>query len=218
MDILSQMMRLPFSLVAMSVEPFLRMARDADAYSYDRRPPGPMMPFSGGLPAPAMQSLQPNYSPPPAFAPPPAPPLQASASLASVLGGASRREDLGDNMVKVLRWWIVWTKPDEEDVFKDSNKVVNYPTNMGSITSQILLEWARDESAHLKNLRDQGLTLSPKEKKVERALVNTKDWRYLQVKTELVERYALEDKYYDRRQTHAQERIADYIGGDHGDE
>lgn len=217
MDILSQMMRLPFSLVAMTVEPFLRMARDADPYSYDRRPPAPMMPFSMGIPAPAMQSLQPTYSAPPAF-PPPTAPLQTSASLASVLGAASRREDLGDNMVKVLRWWIVWTKPDEEDVFQDSNKVVNYPTNMGSVASQILLEWARDESAHLKALRDQGLTLSTKEKKVERALANTKDWRYLQVKTELVERYALEDKHYDKRQTKAQERIADYIGGDHGEE
>ena len=104
-------------------------------------------------------------------------------------------------MVKVLRWWIVWTKADEEDVFEDGNKVVNYPTNLGSISSQILLQWASNNK-HLIGADESGL--SGRERKVKYALENSDDWRYLQVKTELVERYALEDKHYDKRQTKAQ--------------
>lgn len=208
MDILSQMFRLPFTLVAMSVEPFLQMARDADSYTYERRPSAALMSRPAGLPAPSMQSLQPSYSQPGNYSAPQAP-LQSSTSLASVLGsngsGMSRREDLGDNMVKVLRWWIVWTKADEEDVFEDGNKVVNYPTNLGSISSQILLQWASNNK-HLIGADESGL--SGRERKVKYALENSDDWRYLQVKTELVERYALEDKHYDKRQTKAQERIA----------
>jgi hypothetical protein len=209
MDILSQMFRLPFTLVAMSVEPFLQMARDADSYTYERRPSAALMSRPAGLPAPSMQSLQPSYSHPGNYSAPQAP-LQSSTSLASVLGsngsGLSRREDLGDNMVKVMRWWIVWTKADEEDVFEDGNKVVNYPTNLGSISSQILLGWAKDESERLRDL-DRS-RWSDKDHKISFALEHPDDWRYLQVKTELVERYALEDKHYDKRQTKAQERIA----------
>lgn len=188
MDILTQMMRLPFSVVAMSLEPFLQMARDSDTYSYDRRPSNGMAlrppAAAPALPSPAGQAYA------------PAPSSQSSVSLASVLSGSTRREDMNDNMVKVLRWWIVWTKPDEEDVILDGNKVVNYPTNPGSVASQILLKWAKDHEH---------------EPRYAKYLSNPDDWRYLQVKTEMVERYQLEEKHYDRRQTKAQEKIANSL-------
>jgi hypothetical protein len=214
MDILSQMIRLPFTLVAMSVEPFLQMARDADSYTYERRPSAALMSRPAGLPAPAMQSLQPSYSNPGPYSAPQGP-MQASTSLASVLGNggaSSRREDLGDNMVKVLRWWIVWTKADEEEVFRQGDKVINYPTNPGSLASQILLGWAQDQERRFHNVNRESLQ-DPTDRKIYDALQNRDDWRYLQVKTELVERYALEDKHYDKRQTKAQERIAEELGG-----
>jgi hypothetical protein len=95
-------------------------------------------------------------------------------------------------MIKVLKYWIVWTKPDEEEVLYSENKVFAYPTDPGSVSSQILLEWAKANAG------------DPR-------LADTKDWRYLHVKTEMVERYALEEKHYDRRQTRAQEKIANSL-------
>jgi hypothetical protein len=176
------MMRLPFSVVAMSLEPFLQMARDADSSTYERRPSGGWAPRPS-LPAPIAPS--PVGAP---YAPAVSNP-SASVSLASVLSGSARKEDMNDNMIKVLKYWIVWTKPDEEKVFESGEKVFAYPTDVGSVSSQILLAWASDPSSGAGKL-DQ------------------KDWRYLHVKTELVERYALEEKHYDRRQTYAQEKIA----------
>lgn len=193
MDILTQMMRLPFSMVAMSLEPFLQMARDADGYSPHERRSGGLMPRPIELPLAPAAPLVPAATPFPS----PSPTAQTTASLASVIAGKNgRRDEMNDNMIKVLQYWIVWTKPDEECVLAHGEKVVSYPSNEGSIASQILLGWAKD---------------CEKDPRYGSRLKNRRDWRYLKVKAEMVERYAPEEKYYDRRQTKAQERIAESL-------
>jgi len=133
----------------------------------------------------------------------PAPP-----SLASVLGAAAARgDDLGDNMVKVVQSWIVWTKPDEERPIEGpTTKIVAYPSNPISIAAQVLLKWASDRTDDIRSGR-------PVEPKVVEILNAPEDWRYLQVKTEVIQRYAQEEKHYDKLQTRAQQKIASELGG-----
>lgn len=189
MDILSQIMRLPFDVVAMSIEPFLRMARDAErSTAMDAlRQTSALMPRALSIPSAPPVGL-------PAVVPAGVPagvPVASSLPPLVATGGNHRRDDMNDNLVKLVRYSIVFTKPDEERILSDDEEcqVVNYPTTAEELAAIVLLEWVKDH-------QDNPAVRDPK------------DWRYLKVRLHVIERYAVEDKYYDRRQTQAQEKIA----------
>jgi hypothetical protein len=188
MDIFSQMMRLPFDVVAMSIEPFLRMAREAE------RTAG--MDPQRLLPAALTPRPIPMLSAPPAGVPMPA----VSASPLLAMPPAPRKDDMNDNLVKLVRYSIVFTKPDEEKILNEGEElyVLNYPTTAEELAALLLLTWVKDNQGN-------------------DAIKDPKDWRYLKVRLHIVERYAVEDKYYDRRQTQAQEKIAGGLAKAFGD-
>ena len=103
---------------------------------------------------------------------------------------------MNDDLVKLVRYSIVFTKPDEETILSHNEQcqVINYPTTAEELAALVLLEWVKGHQDH-PALRDQ------------------RDWRYLKVRLHVIERYAVEDKYYDRRQTKAQEKIATALAG-----
>src|SRR5437764_483853 len=106
MDIFSQMMRLPFDVVAMSLEPLLRMARDPERFAGREmlgRTPA-LMPRSVSMPSPPAAGVPVTMG-------------GASALLAST--GASRKDDMNDNLVKLVRYSIVFTKPDAERILSE---------------------------------------------------------------------------------------------------
>ena len=188
MDILSEIMRLPFNVVAMSIEPFLRMARDAErstAMDALRQTPA-LMPRNLSIPSASPVGI------------PAGVPVVSNVPPLGATGGSCRRDDMNDNLVKLVRYSIVFTKPDEEDVLlrhkHEQCKVVNYPTTAEELAAILLLEWVKENQDNP-------------------AIQDPKDWRYLKVRLHVIERYAVEDKYYDRRQTRAQEEIARNTAG-----
>jgi hypothetical protein len=113
---------------------------------------------------------------------------------------APRKDDMNDNLVKLVRYSIVFTKPDEEKILNEGEElyVLNYPTTAEELAALLLLTWVKDNQGN-------------------DAIKDPKDWRYLKVRLHIVERYAVEDKYYDRRQTQAQEKIAGGLAKAFGD-
>jgi hypothetical protein len=180
MDIIMQMCRLPFNIVATTLEPFLRMGREAERAT--------------GLSAPALSApLVPRPAPLPSLPPVAIPAPAALPSFAPPSGGFSRKDDMNDDLIKLVKYRIVYTKPDEEEFLEEGNKLIDYPTNPAELASEVLLGWVKN---HLPN------------PDIDEDLQDPKNWRYLKVRTEVIERYPSEVKYYEKRQTKAQEKIA----------
>src|SRR5262249_5333522 len=155
MDILSQIMRLPFDVVAMSIEPFLRMARDAErSTAMEALRTSALMPRNPSIPSATPVGI-------PAAVPAGVPVVTNLPPLAST-GGSVRRDDMNDNLVKLVRYSIVFTKPDEEKILSDNEQcqVIDYPTTAEELAAIVLLEWVKDHQD-------------------DPALQDQKDWRYL---------------------------------------
>ena len=200
MDFLNQMMKLPFAMIATTLEPFMQIAIEADRLtnSLARGKQSPVL-----IPRPV--ALPPMYPGDGAAGSPPigagqAPPALLSQSPNVIPTTANyRSNDMNDNQVKVIKYRIVYVQPDEEIFLYENTKVIDYATSAEEFSAQMLVGWVAD----LQNGRVQlpRPALLP-------AIANPDNYRYLRIRSEVLDRYQQEDKYYDKRQTKALEVIA----------
>jgi len=192
MDTMTQFMRMPFGMVASSLEAFadaVRQVNGGTACADVSRP----------LPAALLPA-------PPLAAYPQAPPMAAYVNTAGVRDGYSPRRDscsLGDNnlnddMVKLVKWTVLYTKPDEEEFFKQDHEVVNYRADAAQFGGQRMARWIDEHRT---------------EPKVAKILTSKRDLRYLQIAIEVVARYPKGEAEYERRQAQAIEGICGVLGG-----
>jgi len=108
--------------------------------------------------------------------------------------------DLGDDMVKLVKYDIVYIKPDEEDCIACGvTELVNYNTRADQLSAVLIAKYAVREMAK------PGFVKGPK--------YDEDNLRYWRVSLRVQDRYAKEETFYDRRQARAMERIATALGG-----
>src|SRR5262245_19083003 len=132
MDLMSQLMKMPFGMVVSSFETLADTARwmnrGLDTMTSDARTcatalQGPMVGRPPAMPAPPAYV---NVAPP-APAPVPAP---------SYPRHERRCDDLSDDMVMLVKWTIVYSKPDEEKFLATDYDMLNYAANIGQYAGQ----------------------------------------------------------------------------------
>ncbi len=113
-----------------------------------------------------------------------------------------RDSNLNDDMVRLVKYRIVFTKPDHEDVLSSKEETINYRTSVeqyaGLQMARLMVEVYADPNHKY------------------RFLLEKANQRYVKVSVEVLDRFPKEDEYFERRQTEAWERISRAVGGPGG--
>lgn len=108
--------------------------------------------------------------------------------------------DLADDMVKLVKYDIVYTKPDEEHCIQCGvTELVNYNTRADQLSAVLIARYAVREMAKPGFVRND--------------TYDEDNLRYWRVSLRVQDRFAKEEAFYDRRQARAMERIAAALGG-----
>ncbi|MBM3737218.1 MAG: hypothetical protein FJW39_15665 [Acidobacteria bacterium] len=105
--------------------------------------------------------------------------------------------DLGDDMVKLVRWWIVFTKRDQERTIAQGEDIVNYRTSGDQWAGQVMVR----EFQKLDPATRATLAAEP---------------RYVKFHYEVLSRWPQESGHYERRLVEAVEGIRRALEGGGG--
>jgi hypothetical protein len=115
--------------------------------------------------------------------------------------------DLNDDMLKLVRWRVLWTEPDHEASLANGEEFINYRTDSCQYGGQIMVAFigrAQDpnssEHAALTRVVPDGVSG-----------LTADNRRYLRAEMEVLSRQAKEEPRYDQRQTEAMEEIAERL-------
>jgi hypothetical protein len=105
-------------------------------------------------------------------------------------------QDLGGDDLKLVDWWVVYMKPDQERVIANGTKTISYPTAAISLSAQIVAPVVVKANQEL-TAQNQ----SPLEDK------------YIEFRFAVANRFAKRPKEYEKLRTVDTARIADVLEG-----
>lgn len=109
--------------------------------------------------------------------------------------------DLNDDTVKLVRWRILYTRPDYEAQLFEGEELLNYRTRSDQYGGQVMARILTD-AAYVNRIPAD----------VAADLADPRNRRYLRVSLEVLDRFPKEETSYDRRQTEALEGLQRAFG------
>src|SRR5262249_25644588 len=111
-------------------------------------------------------------------------------------------DDLSGDDLKVVRYRVLFTKPDLEVTFKEEQELINYPTNGGSLgglkVGQFMGELGRHEGNRPPKWKKVGDDYPPGARGDRDWSIPLEDQRYIEFQYEVIRREPKQDPYYDR--------------------
>ncbi|MGH9723408.1 MAG: hypothetical protein ACRD8O_24630 [Bryobacteraceae bacterium] len=111
-------------------------------------------------------------------------------------------DNMTDDTVKLVKWTIVFTKPDEEVFLQEGRDIVNYRAMTGQFSGQKMAIFMGGAQSGL-------IPLDPA---LREKILNPLNFRYLNVTIEVEDRFPKQDGEYERRQAQAVESIGRKLG------
>jgi len=185
MDVVTDLIKMPFTATASLMSAVAELTRSLGSSTAGLIGLGGAGTGQPSLPVPVAQPI-------PVPAGPQFPPVREERATMLDL-------DLNDDMVKVVSWRILYTKPDEERVIDSGDdKIVSYRTTGDQWGGQIMTGYFLENQARV-------FAAYPE-------LQREKNRRYVKFSYEVKARFPKEETYYERRQVEALESIAQTMG------
>jgi hypothetical protein len=206
--LLSQIARLPLDVLALGVELVFRtiqglqatMTPGLRATTGSSAPSFPTTPGSGPREIPAPYVIQP---------PGVDPRTSASSSFREI--DMMDDQDLSGDDLKVVRYRVLFTKPDLEITFKEEQELINYPTNGGSLGGLKVAHFMGDVEKHKvqrpPKWKESGNDYPPGAKGDMDWKIPHEDERYIEFQYEVIRREPKQDPNYDRDRNREIRRI-----------